>query len=125
MSLNKYPQKVQARVRVIETSTYEGFCRWNGYVAEVSSGTFAHEMGHATAHILGIENELAELVWEHPGSEVVTNDNIFCYGAQQRAKGNIDHAKAEYAADAIQAYTEGWPELPIHIKEYLDAIWTA
>jgi len=121
-ALVNYPSKVQALTSVREC--YSGECLYNGLTAIVTTGAFLHEMGHATAHILGIESELGWLVWNTKGSEIVTNDNIFCYGAQRREKGFEKVALAEYAADAIQAYVAGWEELPLAIKKYLDSKWS-
>ena len=121
MDISKYPQVIQDRVTIKQVA-YGGTCKpatSYAYEIEASEWTLHHEMGHATAKILGIEQELAEMVWNLPGSERVTNDNIFCYGAQEQQRGNCRKARAEYAADAIQAYMLNWPELPKKVKEYI------
>ena len=65
-------------------------------------------MGHAMAFILGIWRELGELVMESQ-SDSITNDNPFCYGAQQNKKYGYGSKKAlhEFAADAIAYYYMG------------------
>ena len=121
MDISMYPRMVQDRVMIKEVA-YGGTCKpaiSYTYEIEASEYTLHHEMGHATAKILGIEQELAQMVWTTPGSEAVTNDNIFCYGAQERQRGDARKARAEYAADAIQAYILGQP-LPAHIREYIE-----
>jgi hypothetical protein len=77
-------------------------------------------LGHAAAKIMGIEQELGELIFETiPGALSETNENIFCYDAQMIAKGDRAHGIREFAADAIRGYLEDDPDLLASILAYL------
>lgn len=123
VDLSNYPAKVQSLTLVVDDGPYLGWCHVNGYQAIVTTASFEHEMGHATAKLLGIEKELGEMVMASHNAKSETNENIFCYGAQRLAAGHYEIALAEYAADAIRAYTEDWPELPQNIKDYIASKW--
>jgi hypothetical protein len=121
MNTNRYPQIVQRNTKLIETNTWMGKCKFSLGRAEVwcNEGSFAHEMGHATAWILGINEELGKLVKAQPGALIETNDNPFCYGAQMLAWHQYETAIAEYAADAIMYYYEDPTQLPVPVMDYL------
>ena len=121
--LSKYPAKVQAFVTVVDDGPYLGWCTQLGYKTIVTTASFEHEMGHAVAKILGIETELGEMVMNSPNAKSTTNENIFCYGAQRLEAGEYNTAISEYAADAIRAYTENWPELPEDIRQWIAKKW--
>ncbi len=123
VDLSNYPAKVQTLTIVVDDGPYLGWCHLNGYQAVVTAASFEHEMGHATAKLLGIEEELGKMAMTSPNAKSETNENIFCYGAQRLAAGQYKIALEEYAADAIRAYTEHWPELPQSIKDYIESKW--
>lgn len=121
MNISQYPREIQDRV-AIRRCAYGGSCKpvtSLTYEVRCNEYTLHHEMGHAAAKILGIEVQLAQMVWDLPGSETLTNDNIFNYGAQDRQRGDFRKARAEYAADAIRAYVLDCPELPKHIRNFI------
>lgn len=119
--LAEYPKLVQMCVEIVDQG-YCGTCTRKGYKYEVTTASFEHEMGHATAKILGIEQELGEMVAALPNATSITNENPYCYPAQHLAglAGHNDRktAMGEYAAEAIRNYTEG-AELPEDIREYI------
>jgi hypothetical protein len=123
--LSKYPKTVQLNTIIKMTEGFGGSAElgMGRVIVTANKYNFAHEMGHAAAHILGIENTLGEMVRNTPGSQKTTAENIFCYGAQCDERGQYSKAIAEYAADAIQAYTENWIELPANIRNYIAANW--
>lgn len=92
------------------------YCSYNGY-------GFYHEMGHASAHLLGIEQELGRLVMACPNAKTETNDNIFCYGAQRLALHEYDRAIAEYAAVAIEYFITDPDALPSNIRAFIIEHW--
>ncbi len=122
INLSEYPLIVQQLVTVVNDGPYLGWCYKRGYQVIVTTASFEHEMGHATAKLLEIEEELGQMAMNSTNAKSVTNENIFCYGAQRLEAGD-NSAIEEYAADAIRAYTEKWPELPQNIKEYIESKW--
>lgn len=115
--LQKYPKLVQMCVEIVDAG-YAGYCTRKGYKYEVTVGQYEHEMGHAVAKILGIEQELGNMVALLPGADSVTNENPYCYPAQYLAKGDTETAVREYAAEAIRNYYDN-SELPEAIKGYI------
>lgn len=115
--LQNYPKLVQMCVEIVDMG-YAGYCTRKGYKYEVTVGQYEHEMGHATAKIFGIEQELGEMVAMLPNADSPTNENPYCYPAQYLAKGDKETAIREYAAEAIRNYYEG-AELPEAIREYI------
>jgi len=106
MDTSRYPKEITDRIE-IHHQAYGGHCEIRAYgkiQVFANESNIHHEMGHAIAHLLGIEQKLGQRVWDTPGSEILTNDNPYCYGAQCRAAGNREQAIAEYAADAIAAH---------------------
>lgn len=120
--LNNYPERVKLGTRLF---TGSGQCNYSGYMARIQigfwKGTFEHEMGHATAYLMGINEELGKMVMAEPGAKIETNDNPFCYAAQRLARGEYDTAIAEYSADAIKHYYRGEYVFSPMIREYLDS----
>jgi hypothetical protein len=118
-----YPKIVIDRTTVeIDNLSFGGTCEPSTsytYHIKCNKWNLHHEMGHATAKILGIEQALGQMVWDTLGSEVTTNDNCFCYGAQCRERGDKRRAIAEYAADAIAAYIQ-CKRLPDNIRQFID-----
>jgi len=109
MDTSRYPKEILDRVEIHEQA-YGGHCEIRAYgkiQVFASRHTLHHEMGHVIAHLMGIEQELGQRVWDTLGSEILTNDNPYCYGAQCRAAGNREQAIAEYAADAIAEHYAG------------------
>lgn len=121
----EYPEIVQVRTKyIVNENAYSGACKVNFWGCEIktapSEHIFRHEMGHATANILGIEQELGQMVANLPTSTIRTNDNIFSYGAYIRTLQGFDRAVQEYAAIAIEYYYMWEDELPPSIRKYLD-----
>ena len=124
MDIQKWPTIIRDRVTISEC-TYGGTCEPSTsltYHITADQCTIDHELGHAAAKILGIEQALGTLVWDTLGTDRVTNDNPFCYGAQCRERGHNRQAIAEYAADALAAYVNG-QALPVQIARYIQVQW--
>lgn len=127
--ISVFPELVRFNTALIREDTYTAYCeQWSSggatvhyhFVADYDS-SFWHEMGHATAHILGIEEELGRLVMKQPNAQSETNENPFCYGAQRLARHDFHTALAEYAADAIRMYYLEPDELPAPVLLYLSS----
>ena len=122
---NKYPEIVRTFTD-IEVGFFLGECTYDGWRARVQSSqfeySFKHEMGHAMAQILGIWKELGQLVNENQ-SNSTTNENPFCYGAQQNKKYGYgsNNALHEFSADALAYYYMGKHEnLPATVIEFIE-----
>src|SRR5579863_4104374 len=128
--LSQYPEVVQYRTTLYPEVGWIAFADLSLGRAEVhyhgdTGYGFSHEMGHAAAYILGIEGALALLVMKQPGAQNPRNENIFCYGAQQLEVHDWDRAMAEYAATAIQYYTDAPGELPRPVFEFIRSAFEA
>ena len=124
MGIQKWPAIIRDRVTISECA-FGGTCEPStSYTYHITANQFTidHELGHAAAKILRIEQALGELVWNTLGTDRVTNDNLFCYGAQCRARGKNRQAIVEYAADALAAYVNG-QALPVQIARYIQVQW--